>query len=116
MSNTITLNMDVVKNYHILINNKAGYASLARVGFLPLIAIFFRAFERKLRRMVERLPNQPFRIVKAQPCRLYQEEPGKSQRKPRCRWLLPGSNWGFVQGGYPSLCLLAPLEKRNINY
>lgn len=38
---------------------------MARVGFLHLIEISFRAFERKFRRMVERLYNQPFRIVKA---------------------------------------------------
>lgn len=146
MSNTITLNMGVVKKYHTLINNKAGYASVACVGFLPLIEIFFRAFERKFRQMVERLPNQPFRIVKAKPCRLCEVTEPKKLRLfgPITARTLSGRDirfsvldvredfaegrpsakdrkivyhlWGFVQGGYLSLCLLAPLEKRNINY
>lgn len=131
MSNSITLIMDVVKYYHILINNKAGYACVARVGFLPLIAIFFRAFERKLRRMVEWLHNQPFRIVKAQPCLLCEVTEPKKLRLfgPITARTLSGRDirfsvldvredfakgrpsakdrkivyhlWGFVQGGYP---------------
>ena len=115
MSNTITLNMDVVKNYHIHINIKAGYASVARVGFLQLLEIFFRAFERKFRRMVERLPDQPFQIVKAQPCRSNIEEPGTCRQTPvaagPCLALIGGSSKGALP-----LVFISPLGEKNLNY
>lgn len=49
MTNTITYNLCVVKNYHTLLNNNAGYASIARVGILPLISIPSLAVERELK-------------------------------------------------------------------
>lgn len=111
----MTNKMCVVKKYHTLINNEAGYADIVRVGFLPFRSISSLAFERKLNTGCGKASQIAFpnRQGVALPIfglasnlkdtshkRVSKREPAtgdKHSAGARCGL----SVWGFVQGGYP---------------
>lgn len=89
-------------------NKKAGYANSVCVGFLLLRLIFSLGIERKLITGCGTAPHiaVPNRQGVALPIN-YEWRAYK-----RSEYESYSISWGFVQGGYPALCLLAPLEKR----
>lgn len=95
MNKDTTNKMTVVKNYHSLINKKAGYANFVCVGFLHLLSIFSLAFERKLKTGCGTafniaVPNRQGVALLINKWRTYKRSEYESHFL----------SWGFVQGGY----------------